>query len=223
MSNNLLDKLPGLGQGARGLQKDTFLDKVYQFLADESSVSLTDAEKNRLDRLHHAFALQRQGYNDKAASNILMRQYGLSRATHYRDLSDAKEFFGDVQKSSKEAERHLMGQMLLDAYRLARKGKDFKAMVKAMEVRAKILGLDKQTEQIDPATLGGNTYLLQINLGGAGAGPGGPQTIDLTNPAGLGPQALGQVLGALQQADQLTQAQLLQQLEQSEREGAQDE
>ena len=143
------------------LGKTSHYDKILAYMKNPNAEisELTDHEREMLDRWNEAFSLMRN-YNTTAdAAAILMKRFpGLSRATAYRDCSNAISLFGDISKSTKEGIRHLSTEITRDAIQIARIKNNEDAMIRGAESIAKINGVNindpdlPDFDQLEPHT-----------------------------------------------------------------------
>lgn len=148
------------------LGKATHYDRIVAYMKDENAeVDLTAHEKSMLDRWMEAFTLMRN-YNSTAdTAAILMKRFpGLSRATAYRDCSNAISLFGDISKSTKEGIRHLTTEIIRDAIELARSKNDGANMIKGAVAIARVNGVnDTDPDLPDFELLEPHTYELGLD------------------------------------------------------------
>jgi hypothetical protein len=142
------------------LGKTSNYERIVAFMTDRLAESeLTEHERNLINRWNEAYTLLRN-YNSTAdAAAILMKRFpGLSRATAYRDCSNAINLFGDISKSSKDGIKHLTTEMVKDAAVIARSMGSPNAIIKAALAIAKINGVNvtdpdlPDFEKIEPHT-----------------------------------------------------------------------
>jgi len=120
-------------------------DKIANYMKDPSGdiSTLSDHDKNTLDRWMEAFTLMRN-YNSYADATAILRKRfpGLSRATAYRDCANAISLFGDFAKASKDGIKHLTTEMVSEAYGIARAKNNEDGMTKAALAIARINGVN---------------------------------------------------------------------------------
>lgn len=117
---------------------------IVAYLHDEKAeTDLTDHEKALLNRWNEAFTLMRNYKSSADTAAILMKRFpGLSRATAYRDISNAIAMFGNITESTKEGIKHLSTEMVRDAFVIAKAKNNEDAMIKAAVAIAKINGVN---------------------------------------------------------------------------------
>jgi tellurite resistance protein len=145
--------------------KTTSYDKIVAYMKDdEAKVDLTEHEKELIIRWQEAFSILRNRTTSDAAAILMKRFPGLSRASAYRDCTNAINLFGDISKSNKEGIRHLSTEMIREAYAIAKGKNNEDAMIKAAVAIAKVNGvniIDPETfnwEELEP-----HTFVLGIS------------------------------------------------------------
>jgi len=140
--------------------KTSHYERIVAFMNDRLGESeLTDHEKTLINRWNEAFTLIRN-YNSTAdAVALLMKRFpGLSRASAYRDCSNALSMFGDISKSTKEGIRHLSTEIVRDAISMAREANDYSEMRQGGKDLAAINGVNLNDpdmpdfDQLEPHT-----------------------------------------------------------------------
>jgi hypothetical protein len=180
------------------LSKATTLDRIYAWYIDETSVDLSSKEHNLVHRYKEAFHLMLEGKPDHEIVEDLHRNFGMSERQGYRDLNDARKLYGDINKSSKEAERYILKQYLLEHRKLALAAKNIQEANKAVAIWAKIKGLDKADPDLPtPETFQPHTYIIQINAGGNTVS----KTINIDAIQKLDPSQFEELLDQVQQTD----------------------
>lgn len=147
------------------LAVESTFEKIRHYYLDED-VLLSDKEEETRKRWSAAFASLLQDHeSDKAVVTMLMKQFGICEVQAYRDIAAAKQVFGDVRKSSKEALRYMVTEWSKELFRLSREKKDFKGMEKALERITKANNLDKEDQDLpDPSKIQPPVQLLSINF-----------------------------------------------------------
>jgi len=143
---------------------DNTFDRIRRYYLEENVV-LTDFEEKIRKRWVAAFSLILDNkMNDTKAVKILMKIFEISQAAAYRDLVNCKLLFGDAQKASKEAYRHLITEWAIENYRRADLKKDFNSMAKMLNIMIKANSLDKDDSDIpDPSTWNPPTQVINID------------------------------------------------------------
>ncbi|MEA5063250.1 MAG: hypothetical protein VB054_07975 [Petrimonas sp.] len=100
---------------------------------------------NRILRLRAAFTLWNKYPRKKEAEirDFIMRESGVERTAAYEDIQILKTLLGDFAESSKEFHRFRFNDMIENAYAMAERKQDAKAMSAAAGNYAKYNQLDK--------------------------------------------------------------------------------
>jgi len=134
--------------------KDTTFDKIQSHLFfDESElIHLNKSEIEILNRYKEVFTiwLENPSYSDKQIVNYMHFELGLSKSQAYRDLPRLKLLLGNVQNANKEWYRYMVIEMCKDAFSLAKKKRDPKAMSLAADKIGKYTKLDKDEAEALP-------------------------------------------------------------------------
>ena len=103
--------------------------------------------------------------NDRNAVTILMKRFGISESTAYRDIRLSKNLFGDVRASTRDSLRYMVTQWAVDLYHMAKEIKDLKGMERALERLTKANNLDKDDMDLpDASKIQPPVQLLSINF-----------------------------------------------------------
>lgn len=120
-------------------------DNVIRYLLnpDDETVTLTDTEKRMYDvyKEIHGYRLRFMNKADVAA--VIIRTKGLKERQAYNLINETEKIFGSVQKVHKEYERQFLLNKSLKNIELAFGSRDSKLISKALEVHAKISGIDE--------------------------------------------------------------------------------
>ncbi|MDJ1480278.1 hypothetical protein QNI16_07265 [Cytophagaceae bacterium YF14B1] len=140
-------------------------DRIYAWYMSGNSQELSPED----EWYHHVFktahSAQIQGYMDSEIAKILKKRFELSERLAYKYIYSATSLFGNANVSDKQAQRYMLTQMAKSCYRQARKDQDLKSALLAIREMKTINGLDREDAfTVDPAALGGNTFMVQINM-----------------------------------------------------------
>jgi len=126
------------------LGKSSTYERIVAFMQDRlAETELTEHEQQLINRWNEAWTLLRNYHSTSDAAAILMKRFpGISRATAYRDCSNAVSLFGDISKSTKEGIKHLATEITKDALIIARENRNEDAMIKGAAAIAKINGVN---------------------------------------------------------------------------------
>ncbi|HAN19625.1 MAG: hypothetical protein A2X13_14705 [Bacteroidetes bacterium GWC2_33_15] len=147
----------------------TVLDRIKGYMIyGESRIPLSKKEKDVLERLDAAFTLLVNYNSNEQAIPLLMNRFTISRAQAYRDVRAARDLYGDINKTSKEADRIIALEWTIKTFQMAAKQRppDLGNMNRAISNYVKLKALDRE----DPETfreedLQQHNYymILQIN------------------------------------------------------------
>ena len=116
---------------------------VKRWYMSQEPFELTEQEERIRERWDWAKAqfLKRKKFGE--IRDVMVEQFGIGPATAARDMRDALDCFGDLDRVPIEAHRQRAIQMALSAYNAAKKEEDGKAMAAATKVYMEAAGLDK--------------------------------------------------------------------------------
>lgn len=123
---------------------------VKRWYMSPEPFELTEQEEHIRERWDWAKAqfLKRQKFGD--IRDAMVAEFGIGPATAARDIREALDCFGDLDRVPMEAHRQRAIQMALSAFNAAKKDKDGKAMAAATRVYMEAAGLDKDdSKRID--------------------------------------------------------------------------
>jgi hypothetical protein len=129
----------------------TTLDRIKgSMMFGNDKVPLTLKEKEILERWDAAFTLLVNYHSNEQAIPLLMSRYNISRAQAYRDIRNARDLYGDINKTSKEADRIIALEWTIKTFQLAAKQRppDLENMNRAISNYIKLKALDRE----DPET-----------------------------------------------------------------------
>jgi hypothetical protein len=129
------------------MKQDNTFEKLLAYYQGEEG-SITDKEREILDRWEKADDIIRKHGTGKDGVNMMMTRCGVSRAAAYRDIAAAQRFFGSMQRSEKDYWRVLIREMILETRRLAFAKNDLKAMNAAEANLIRVMGLDKDDPEM---------------------------------------------------------------------------
>lgn len=129
--------------------KLTALDAIREFYLDKRGrAKLTPTQESIRQRLVAAHGLLCKFHSPTRAIKKHQKRWELSDVQAWRDIRDAISLFGDVQKAEKEGIRYIVYEYAVEVFRKAKQKDDFKAMARAVDTMAKIMGLDKESPDI---------------------------------------------------------------------------
>lgn len=129
----------------------TKFDKLQKSLFDDS-VSLSEKELEIRQRYQSVFViwLENPMWSDKEMVRYMRQNMGQGRTQAYEDIQKIKVMLGNVRNATKEWQRYRVIEMCTEAYNIAKKRGDVKAMVMAADKLGKYTKLDKDDADIPP-------------------------------------------------------------------------
>lgn len=129
------------------------LEKIESslFSSDEEKLKMSPAEQEIMLRYHKTFTFwnEHPKYTERQIIDYLKDNFGIEKSQAYRDLRQIKRLLGNVEKVSKDWERHRLTQMALDGYQKAMADKQYMAAAAFLEKIGKYNKLDKDEDIID--------------------------------------------------------------------------
>ncbi len=128
------------------------VENLRKWYADTTGrVMLTPQEEEQYQRIRQAWALLSDVVYPRTNPEIvkiLMQHYGIRSSVAYETITYAKELYGDITVSDTASSREILYGFFLEAYRIAHKQQDPKAMIAAASKMAQLRGLDKDTADL---------------------------------------------------------------------------
>lgn len=123
------------------------LDRYRGHLLD--GLRLTKKEMAMLEKFRKANGLLCQGYSKHQTVLLLMKdgEKPLKEGQAYSIIRDAIKLYGDVAASEKAGMKHIMYENFMVAASLARKEKDYNAMIRAIENAARVTNTYSQDQE----------------------------------------------------------------------------
>lgn len=121
----------------------TTFERIYFSYEEKYNIRLTPHEEETKQLWSEVWALLTKFKSRKAIIKILGER-GRSLAQANRDITNAKNLFGDLLKVSKDGERQLLYELGMEILILAKKEKDIDGANKALANLIKIKGIDKE-------------------------------------------------------------------------------
>lgn len=116
---------------------DTTFDKIQAFYVNPDKYELSETNEKIRKRWIMVVTLMLKAYPKFKIANMLERDFGMSQAQAYIDIKNAENIFGDIYKTSKDVEKLMWKEWVLDFKKRARKNGDLKAESKALDLYAK--------------------------------------------------------------------------------------
>ncbi|MCO6501352.1 MAG: hypothetical protein J5I47_13385 [Vicingus serpentipes] len=146
---------------------DGGLEKITAFLETKGGKPLSKPLQKRLDKIDFVDNLIRNGRSPKQIITFLQKRFpseGISRATAYRIIKDAKYVYGSTNREDKEYWRSVLVDLIFDTRKRARLAGDIKTMAACDNNLFRALALDKDDPDLpDFGRIQPPIQVLQIN------------------------------------------------------------
>lgn len=99
------------------MAKPNTLDLLHDHMFGESSVQLTEKQKEQLQRYQSVFTvwLENPWMSNKALREFLVNTYGISVTQAYQDIKNVQILLGNVKRATKEWYRYIANEMVKQA------------------------------------------------------------------------------------------------------------
>lgn len=145
------------------LTNDSTFERIKQYYL--IGYELRPKEERIRQRWEAAHALVMEAKVDIQAARILSKRFDVTLQQAYVDIGNAKNLFGDVRKSNKDALRYMVTEWAIDLFSKAKDKEDYYAAAKALEKIIKANNLDKEDQDLpDPSKIQPPVQLLSINF-----------------------------------------------------------
>ncbi len=146
--------------------KDNMFQEIKASMMDRS-FKLSPAAQEKKLRLEHAFALRHKNkYSRFQVVDFLMKEYGCSRATAYRDYAWAMQIMGDLDATNKNAERVILGEAYWQIYQMALKDRNLKIALRSLNSFQSLFNFGADEEPIDPNKIQAHEYHIHLSREG---------------------------------------------------------
>jgi hypothetical protein len=125
------------------LPKDSQFDEILAWAQNGGTSKISETQKARYLRWVEAHGLFMQYGDNEKVANTMVTKHGYSISTAYRDLADAKRFFGTQYAMDKKYARVFIWGRTIEALTRAVKNEDSKAEMAGLKMLYLIAGLDK--------------------------------------------------------------------------------
>lgn len=132
---------------------DTTFDKIQAFYIDPELYPLTPSVEEIRQRWVFINSLLHKAFPKYKIVNALVKDYSISQPQAYVDIRNTESLFGNMHQSSKEVEKAMWKDWVLDLARRARKKGDFKTEAKAYDMFAKYSDFDAEELTFNPEKL----------------------------------------------------------------------
>lgn len=128
-------------------------ENILASYLDEKTIVLSDKENELKKRWEAAFSFLLNFHSREQATKKLMALFDISMAAAYRDISNALQLFGDINKSRKEGWRYVIFEYNQTLFQMATKDKQLEVMGKCLDRMIKLAELDKEEGSFNPDKL----------------------------------------------------------------------
>ena len=152
-------------QTLQKLKNGTTYDRIYAHYIYPEQVMLTEKEQEQRDRWSFAWTSLLNHRTTGAVVEMLCSEYDISPAQAYRDLKSAKKLFGDVNESTKQAERNFLSELALQTFHKAAQAGNYNQMNKAIANLIKLKQLDQEDpENYDEENMKSHNYYMVVTV-----------------------------------------------------------
>lgn len=144
-------------------QKKGTIDKFKRYLLTKDKIELPERDIERFERIKTAQAMMLKHnpvMHQRDVMRALIKMYGKSERQTLRDIRDAQELFGDVDRVNKDFERIVYSNWLKDIVSLCFAKMDFKTAVEAIKQLVTLNEINVKEEELDSGVA--KTYNLNI-------------------------------------------------------------
>ncbi|ANF51746.1 hypothetical protein A0O34_15075 [Chryseobacterium glaciei] len=146
--------------------KDSIFQKIKAWYIDESSVTLSEKDLKRKDRISHAWSLRKNNkYSPSQVIQIVVRDHNVSESTAYRDYSMAMNIFGDLDQVNVAAERLILAESYWNLYQMSLKKGNEETARKCLDSYKSLFNFADTEQKIDPKKLEASVYKLNLPRG----------------------------------------------------------
>lgn len=149
-----------MGQEISISNNTTPFENILASYLDEK-ITLSEKDETLKKRWEAAFSLLLNFHSREQATKKLMSLFEISMATAYRDISNALQLFGDINKSRKEGWRYIIFEYNQNLFQMATKDKNLEVMGKCLDRMIKLAELDKEEGNFNPEKLAN----IEITIG----------------------------------------------------------
>lgn len=143
--------------------RDNAFQRIKAWYIDENSVILSEQENQKKDRMIHIWGLRlNQKYSKNQVIQIVMRDYGISQATAYRDYVLSQRLFGDIDNVNIAAERMVLAESYWNLYQMALKKGNEETARKCLDSYKSLYNFLDTSQKVDPKKLESSVYILKL-------------------------------------------------------------
>lgn len=146
--------------------RDNTFQRIKAWYIDENSVTLSDEDIKKKDRMVHIWSLRLNNkYSRHQCIQIAMRDHKISQATAYRDYVLSQELFGDIDSVNIAAERMVLAESYWNLYQMALKKGNEESARKALDSYKSLYNFGDTEQKVDPKKLEASVYKLVLPRG----------------------------------------------------------
>ncbi len=147
------------------LKQGTTYDRIYAHYVYPEEVKLSEKEKRQRDRWSFAWTCLMNKRVTAKVIEMLQSEYSISDGQAYQDIRNAKKLFGDVNETTKQAERNFLSELALHTFHEAAKAQNFNQMNKAVANLIKLKQLDQEDpENYDEENMKSHNYYMVVTV-----------------------------------------------------------
>lgn len=143
--------------------RDNTFQRIKAWYIDENSVTLSDEDIKKKDRMVHIWSLRLNNkYSRHQCIQIAMRDHKISQATAYRDYVLSQELFGDIDSVNIAAERMVLAESYWNLYQMALKKGNEESARKALDSYKSLYNFGDTEQKVDPKKLEASVYVMGV-------------------------------------------------------------
>ena len=132
---------------------DSTFDKIQAYYVNPEKYELSETCEAIRQRWVLVVNLLLRGFPRYKIANMLEKDFGLSQAQAYLDITNAGNLFGDIHQTSKEVEKAMWREWCRDFIQRAKRRGDMKAESKGLDMYAKYGDFGAEELSFDPEKL----------------------------------------------------------------------
>lgn len=172
--------------------------------------SLSEKLREELNRWDYTDNILRTYQDAKTVRGFIMEKFGVSMATAYRDVKNAKRFFGSINITDKDFYRQLYAESLEELHKLSIAKGDYKTAALALKEAAEIRCL-KESDDIQQlySDLEASKFVITINVTSGDSDKPKVTEIDLDKIDSADEAVWSYVDESIRSADSVSEAQMI--------------
>lgn len=132
---------------------DSTFDKIQAYYVNPEKYELSETCEAIRQRWVLVVNLLLRGFPKYKIANTLEKDFGLSQAQAYLDITNAGNLFGDIHQTSKEVEKAMWREWCRDFIQRAKRRGDMKSESKGLDMYAKYGDFSAEELSFDPEKL----------------------------------------------------------------------